>query len=445
LQGTYPNPTIKPSALPWSVSGATLTPTDATKFIAAASSRYTGFQWGPRSGGTILSRLVRGGTVDGTYLTLNATIEPTGTAWTFDDTTKPSWTCTLRGDTDNFIVARGAPNVAPTSLFTLDNVGKLSLPGDANYANVMLGASTIRTRLQHSNTAAITMLSHNRDFANSSAQDDGTKPSWSFLLRADNDTCNVQRSPAGSTTQTNLLFVDNAGNLTAIGSLALNPPTGAVQASAYGYGTSGGAFKGVQARGTPGAITPSQTGDVLGLFSGIGCASAGSNTGDQGIIRFLATENWSATARGTRVDVFLTNNGSTTLVNTHQFNQNGDITITGNNATKNTGTTWINPSDPRLKQDGAPYAAGLAEIAQLEPITYRLKAQPDRLCYGFDAAQVRDVFPECVTETSMKLDPADEEETDGVLTFDMHPILVALVNAVKELTARVSALEGPAA
>src|SRR5215475_9254876 len=37
----------------------------------------------------------------------------------------------------------------------------------------------------------------------------------------------------------------------------------------------------------------------------------------------------------------------------------GNLTITGNTATKATGTTWSNPSDPRLKQDVAPYAAGL--------------------------------------------------------------------------------------
>ena len=37
-------------------------------------------------------------------------------------------------------------------------------------------------------------------------------------------------------------------------------------------------------------------------------------------------------------------------------------------------------------------------------------------------------------------DPTDLEETD-VLTFDMHPILVALVNAVKAMTTRIETLE----
>ena len=121
------------------------------------------------------------------------------------------------------------------------------------------------------------------------------------------------------------------------------------------------------------------------------------------------------------------------------------MTISGATATKASGTAWANPSDIRLKQDIAPYTAGLAKIVQIEPISYHLKVQPDGpLCYGFDAAKVRDVFPECISETRMKLDPTDEDETDGVLTFDMHPILVALVNAIKELTARVVALEAHA-
>jgi len=116
----------------------------------------------------------------------------------------------------------------------------------------------------------------------------------------------------------------------------------------------------------------------------------------------------------------------------------GNFVIVGTTGQKASGTTWSNPSDPRLKQDVAPYSAGLADICQLAPITYRLKSQgPDGpLCYGFDAEKVRDVFPECVSTTKMKL-PGDEEETEDVLVFDMHPILVALINAVKELAAKI--------
>lgn len=122
-------------------------------------------------------------------------------------------------------------------------------------------------------------------------------------------------------------------------------------------------------------------------------------------------------------------NGTTPFV----FMPMGDLKITGANAWKASGTTWANASDPRLKTDIAPYTAGLAEIIQVEPKTYRLKSNPDLLCHGFDAEAVKPVLPECVG--SMKIDGED------YLTFDMNPMLVAMVNAVKELSTRVTALE----
>jgi hypothetical protein len=110
----------------------------------------------------------------------------------------------------------------------------------------------------------------------------------------------------------------------------------------------------------------------------------------------------------------------------------GNLTIGGAHGYKTSGSTWEVGSDIRLKKNIAPYARGLADILKLQPIRYTLKACGTETC-GFDAATVRDVFPECVSTTRMKLDPADDEETDDVLVFDMHPILVAIVNAIKEL------------
>jgi hypothetical protein len=43
--------------------------------------------------------------------------------------------------------------------------------------------------------------------------------------------------------------------------------------------------------------------------------------------------------------------------------------------------------------------------------------------------------------SSRGLNPGDEDETE-LLTLDATPLIYALVNAVKELSARVAALEG---
>jgi len=358
---------------------------------------------------------------------------------------------TYKWDGTAWIVAAAGP---PTELWTdtgtaltpYDATKRVTVPGPtaagADQANIVLGSRTIKARVMSYVGGDGAFLTLNQSFNGTAWQrDDAAKPGWTFNFDLGGDALYLSRMSAAGALST-LLTLDNAGNLTGAGNLLLTPATAtALTVNTYGYGTTGGSFSGLQARGTPGATTASQIGDFLALFSGYGCYAANSSS-LQGQIRLMATENWSSTNRGNRIDFYLTNNGTTTLANTHQFQQNGDIWISGNNATKNTGTTWINPSDPRLKQDVAPYAAGLADICQLAPITYRLKAQgPDGpLCYGFDAEQVRDVFPECVSTTKMKLDSADDEETEDVLVFDMHPILVALVNAVKELTAKVDGL-----
>jgi len=53
----------------------------------------------------------------------------------------------------------------------------------------------------------------------------------------------------------------------------------------------------------------------------------------------------------------------------------------------------------------------------------------------------RAVKPHGLFPARVGLDPGDEEETD-ILTLDATPLIYALVNAVKELAARVAVLEG---
>jgi hypothetical protein len=112
----------------------------------------------------------------------------------------------------------------------------------------------------------------------------------------------------------------------------------------------------------------------------------------------------------------------------------GDLRIWGANATKASGTAWINPSDRRLKTDIAPYRAGLAELSRLEPLTYHLKSSPTGpLCYGFDAEAVQAVLPECVGTIQV--------DGEAMLTLDMSPMIIAMVGALKELGDRVAAIE----
>lgn len=99
-------------------------------------------------------------------------------------------------------------------------------------------------------------------------------------------------------------------------------------------------------------------------------------------------------------------------------------------AAKTGGGGWTNLSDRRLKDIQGAYSKGLNEIVALQPVmfTYKkdnpmmLKSNEQQI--GFVAQDVQLIFPEAVSENS-----------SGYLDFNMHPVNIALVNAVKELKA----------
>jgi hypothetical protein len=97
-------------------------------------------------------------------------------------------------------------------------------------------------------------------------------------------------------------------------------------------------------------------------------------------------------------------------------------------AAKTDGASWSVLSDARLKTVNGPYDKGLEAIGSLKPIRfqyikdnpYQMDAETEQI--GFIAQEVQPIFPEAVTMLK-----------DGYLSFNMHSINVALVNAVKEL------------
>jgi hypothetical protein len=303
----------------WRVSGATLTPTDATKAVAVAAASGTGSLIAGT--GTSTLRLLTPGLISANYYW-------SGT-WQRDDTSRPGWLVGANNGAgiDNFSVARDA-GAGQVNLLVLDSAGSLTTAVTTIESTGTVRSKdppgSIKTHVGVYNGSAL-LLGVN-DWR---APEVAPWPSWLAVFDANNAVDNVQffRRAAGAAagSLTMMLKLDAAGNLV----------------------------------------------------------------------------------------------------------------ITGSVGQKASGTTWANPSDPRLKTDVGSYQRGLAEIIQLTPISYHLKSDPDGpLCYGFDATAVKEILPECVSTARMKLDPADETETD-VLTFDMHPVLVALINAVKELNEKV--------
>jgi hypothetical protein len=248
----------------------------------------------------------------------------------------------MRSDSDNLSIGRQPAGGAYGDLLRLDATGLLNLLGDLAGtvgSAVVLGAGIAKGRvLTNVGAPAVLGLTANRNWLSGNAQDDASKPSWGLLLGS-SDNLLIQRSPAGSTTQTALLSLDNTGSVFTTGA-------------------------------------------------------------------------------------------------------NANLTIGGAVAIKASGTAWANPSDRRLKDEIEDYATGLAAILQLQPRTFVYNGKGGSTAgmrgYGFIADEVAPIMPETVSTRAGKLDAADEEETD-IQTLDQSNLILALVNAVKELAARVDA------
>lgn len=113
-------------------------------------------------------------------------------------------------------------------------------------------------------------------------------------------------------------------------------------------------------------------------------------------------------------------------------------------ATSSYSSTFTLTSDERLKKNITDYSKGLAEIIQVQPKSYTFNGKANTIegveSIGVLAQEIKDVFPETVGTVNKKLNPEDEQETE-LYTVDISPVTYALINAVKELNAKVEALE----
>lgn len=102
---------------------------------------------------------------------------------------------------------------------------------------------------------------------------------------------------------------------------------------------------------------------------------------------------------------------------------NGDAAKTGS-------TTWSTLSDARLKTVAGRFERGLAEVMALNPVRYQyrqdndLNLRDDQEHVGLVAQDVEQVIPEAVTENDR-----------GYLMLNNDPVIMAMLNAIKELKA----------
>lgn len=105
---------------------------------------------------------------------------------------------------------------------------------------------------------------------------------------------------------------------------------------------------------------------------------------------------------------------------------------------KNTTGTWSAFSDVSLKQNVNDYTTGLSEIIRLRPVTFEWLDRdfgPNQN-WGLVAQEVEPVMPELVGES-----PANPDNPTMVKTVDYGRIIFSVINALREVSERLSALE----
>jgi hypothetical protein len=95
---------------------------------------------------------------------------------------------------------------------------------------------------------------------------------------------------------------------------------------------------------------------------------------------------------------------------------------------------YINSSDRRLKEDIRAAHEGLAIVRRMEPRSFkRIGAFEPRTELGFVADELQEILPEAIVRMEM--------EGESILGISESMIIPVLVNAIKELAARVASLE----
>jgi len=119
------------------------------------------------------------------------------------------------------------------------------------------------------------------------------------------------------------------------------------------------------------------------------------------------------------------------------------LQLSTDSAAKPSTNTWTIASDARLKRDVVPFTDGLAVLRQVNPIRYTyngLAGMPESEGIGVIGQEIEKVAPYTARRFKARLKPDDAEETE-LVGFNSHALTFVLINAVKELDSRLSAIE----
>jgi hypothetical protein len=179
----------------------------------------------------------------------------------------------------------------------------------------------------------------------------------------------------------------------------------------------------------------SQAGDFA-LVAGIGSVfSIGRNTGVSSYCtNFPAVDQILGGSTPMRVGINLSSTGVPGY----------NLEVVGS-AAKNTGPSWTNTSDIRLKKDVSKFNDGLNVITKINPIWFRYNGKGgthigENLQVGVAAQEMKEIAPYTVGTFKAKYDDTSPDEQE-FYNFDYSAIGYAMINAIKELDKKVTELE----
>ncbi len=126
--------------------------------------------------------------------------------------------------------------------------------------------------------------------------------------------------------------------------------------------------------------------------------------------------------------------GSQYMVQIHRLG-----TRVGSIQTTTSGTSYLETSDYRVKENVDYEFNALERVAQLKPARFNFIIEPDVTVDGFLAHEVSPVVPQAV---SGEKDAVDEEGNPDLQGIDHSKLVPLLTKAIQELSAKVEELEG---
>lgn len=212
-------------------------------------------------------------------------------------------------------------------------------------------------------------------------------------------------------------------------------------------------------RGLRSAPTAVQSGDFLSTIRTDGYTGSGFTNNGRAAITAEATENWTASANGTRLAFHTTADGTAGMLERMRITNGGQVAIGRNlaaqlldvngNVRVGTGTTGCVEdrdgtliagtcsSDARLKRDIASFPSMLDKVSRLRPVTYfwRSEELPDRhfgasQSFGLIAQEVEALLPDMVTT-----------DAQGYKAVNYSKLPLLTLQAVKELVAENDTLK----